>query len=1066
MTSITKHKTEVEKSLSYGYPLFTAPRKNGQYLFDRLSMSAKPGDGNIVIPLVVDTEYVARPRHELTGFPTIKYSSRVTIPARGRLGLTTQVKGIHESAPSLLLAHGGVHELLPRMKLAQSEFHPVDYLVHCGHDAKIERTDRSLKGLPVADFILYAHFALAELYMISHGNCREDLLEFSRQRNPKMPRFEMERKLRCSTPGSRGAQDHIDLPWVLYLNGQVYAVRLTWVDSSALHGMSSYKDVCAATGVKLDAKDNFSSTEKSDMLTQAIDRPDDFDAYALGDLHVYDALSNNAENFRAIYRALGIEEKFVIPRLTIGSTIRDLFEAVLFNKIGVSDPAEIRQVRQTLMEPASAGHLRESPHFTRALASKVEGGRCRNNRPTDRHVDSAIVDLDISGCYGEGQRNQLYPLGKPEVMDYAAGSNVNQYMTLRQWLKLYDGDLVSGLWFARVCTVQPLKHRQDYLASWFSDSKAGDLLALAKYAANKPSDTELESVDEQNFNEEDGSLKIFNHEIFNGVVTHETVQWLQNVCSKEQRAELLDNLFVITSMVYPASWRVETYAELKAEYTNHKGRNKVTRTGKGKRKNVRFTDGECHAWVGFNIGELIIDTLLSNRKLYDKKTPLNTLFKLCVNTLYGDMTSKHFVSANVVVGNNITARARALAWYMEKGLYGFQTVTDGCAFELNRVSYPVRGSLTAQRVVNLYRAEDTQGENLVKLAPIGGWKYITLKWVALKDAAGNSPKDDNGKDILFSPQLLFTGEGTVYDDMPFDIVEDGVYTLSSSISAAGKEVSPVMAWVNRAAMEHLRSLFPKVDVLHAESTTLKAKRNEDGSAEKIYLPRLGQFEFEAKDFYDSATLHGSANYFFENPKGRNLKARAYETKKTHESYELREDGQIIITCRYDAKNNPASDLLTQLSGDDALSRQDVFTKEAILKNSDYRNRQETWDALGLVPGDSFLKPGLMREFSLSQFTFKDWEQYRAWTKEITRAKSRNGQSIEGFFINEDGTLDFDDMLQTVDHLIAEGCMKPFAALDANRHRQRDRPMTHPSWQTYQAVRERLNEVIDLTDSED
>ncbi|MEO0968266.1 MAG: hypothetical protein AAFX80_07980, partial [Cyanobacteria bacterium J06639_18] len=56
--------------------------------------------------------------------------------------------------------------------------------------------------------------------------------------------------------------------------------------------------------------------------------------------------------------------------------------------------------------------------------------------------------------------------------------------------------------------------------------------------------------------------------------------------------------------------------------------------------------------------------------------------------MYGDMVSKYFMTSNPVVGNNITARARCLAWFMEKGLHGWQSITDGCAFELNGVLYP------------------------------------------------------------------------------------------------------------------------------------------------------------------------------------------------------------------------------------------------------------------------------------------------------------------------------------------------------------------------------------------
>jgi hypothetical protein len=40
---------------------------------------------------------------------------------------------------------------------------------------------------------------------------------------------------------------------------------------------------------------------------------------------------------------------------------------------------------------------------------------------------------------------------------------------------------------------------------------------------------------------------------------------------------------------------------------------------------------------------------------------------------------------------------------MEKGLHGFQTITDGCAFDLNKVLFPREGQrITGENTVKLY----------------------------------------------------------------------------------------------------------------------------------------------------------------------------------------------------------------------------------------------------------------------------------------------------------------------------------------------------------------------------
>ena len=48
-----------------------------------------------------------------------------------------------------------------------------------------------------------------------------------------------------------------------------------------------------------------------------------------------------------------------------------------------------------------------------------------------------MEDIDISGCYGEGQRNQDYFVGNPEIYDFKVSKN-DEYLTLRQWLYFYD----------------------------------------------------------------------------------------------------------------------------------------------------------------------------------------------------------------------------------------------------------------------------------------------------------------------------------------------------------------------------------------------------------------------------------------------------------------------------------------------------------------------------------------------------------------------------------------------------------------------------------------------------
>lgn len=1035
------------------YKLFGNPRTDNGYLYNKTSLTGIPSDGNITIPMNIDTEFVSLVVHWLKD------------TCKSRKGVTTQMRGIAMDE-GVILAHKGVSEVLKRFKVAQSDFHPIDYLKHLGYNVTLEYLPGSeMKGLNTCEFVLYAHFALAEAMMIVDGEMKEQFKGLMKEKSKKEPRFEMTRRLRTVRQVGRGTYnreaDSVLLDAVIHFHdfGKKYRLSVSIQDTGAVHGVASYKDLCSSVGIILTDKDNLTKKDKKNIMKVAVDRPDDFDGYALGDLYPYDALENNAKKFREIYSLLGIEDYYQPPRLTIGATIRDLFQAVLLNHLGINpdDKKEKYELLEKFQRPASAGSLKQNPTLTRSLSSKVQGGRCRNNRSTVIKLEGAIVDLDLSGAYSEAQRSQLYPLGVPEILDFEANSENNEYWTLRQFLKEYGDDLVDGLWFARVSTSEPLKCVQDISASWFIDSVGEDILKMSKYAAIEKSDTEKQGVE---FEVDEGELKILNHEILNGTVTYNFIEWLDYVATSKLKKELLDKLLVKSAMVYPKSWRVNSFEELKKNYKSHKDKNKINRIGRGKHKKLRKVDGECHAWYAVNLGELLIDDLAANRKIaqkvHGKKSPLDVLFKLCNNTLYGDMTSKFFDSANVVVGNQITDNCRFAVWYMEKGLYGVEPITDGCAFDLNKVVYPIDESrrLNGENVVNLYREKDERSIRLnraLKLAPLGGYDRIDLDWIpyTVSKKVGEEVYE---KTTSYAPSLKLI-KGDVIEELKPVIVE--IEPPKAKVDGEQVVIStPSIQWVNRVAMEHLQKVFPNVSVLHKPTNSLKPELGDDGKPVKNYVPRVGMFEFEMKDFYNLGVFHGSANYLFENPNGQVVKMRAYETKKEHESVSLK-NGELLITDRYGESNNPAKDFLNQLKHPESVVRQSVFVKDAILKPSDYKHSCDKWDEMMLDPGDSFYKCGLLREFSLSQFTFKTFEQYISWKKVINRAKNKFGQSIERFFINEDNTLNYSLMIETVDKMIDEGVLHPFEHLDKHRNIGRRENLNHPQLETLLQVKNKL-----------
>ena len=422
-----------------------------------------------------------------------------------------------------------------------------------------------------------------------------------------------------------------------------------------------------------------------------------------------------------------------------------------------------------------------------------------------------------------------------------------------------------------------------------------------------------------------------------------------------------------------------------------------------------------------NLGELIVDDLLAwrgmHKKLDGKKSPMDVLFKLATNTLYGIFCSPYFDISNTVVGNNITARCRAMAWYMEKGHYAYQTITDGGQIDLNMVCYPTKEKLKikATSVTNLYRESNPRARNL-KLKPLAGCDRI-------------EPFFDT-------------------DTSKLKLIKDNQITILDN----PKE------WLQVELFKHLQNIFPNVSVLHKETSKLSIEISEDRTPIKKYSPQIGMFSFEIKDIYTKARFHGTSNYLLANNSETKVAMRSYENQRHHQAFIINENDETIETKFY---NNlaPSQFLLQQLDQPNQVQRSQVFKKTGILKLNDWKNNSSKWLEKGYVCGDTIEKIGLLREFSISQFTYQTIEQYQAIIREVERNKRRYHQSYEGFFINDNGTLDYELMIKTIDEIISTGALSVNKYFGYGKTRTRNDYVTHPESLVYQIVKTQANQGL-------
>jgi len=384
---------------------------------------------------------------------------------------------------------------------------------------------------------------------------------------------------------------------------------------------------------------------------------------------------------------------------------------------------------------------------------------------------------------------------------------------------------------------------------------------------------------------------------------------------------------------------------------------------------------------------------------------------------------------------------------------------------------PINGELTVSERQRLLKNRDIQEISLGDVEEIQGYWEEYLEF--------DKDKPEGVKKHALGLRLV-DKSGEIKDLKPIikpDEEHEGFFTAKTTCTK----------WIDKTAWEHLQKTFDCVDILHSESSEIKIDKDAKGKLKHEFIPRIGQFSFETKDVYHSAAFHGSANYIFENPNGQTIKMRGYELKRSHEAWMINGESvddldteSFIKTERYDDKNNPGRDFMIQLlENPHAIKRQETAIKEGILKIAQYQDCIDKYNGLGIEPGDTIKKAILMQEFSMTQFTFKTYEQFMGWYKVVHRDKDNNRQSVEGFFLNADGTLNFVKMAQWAFEAIQKELTNPYEELDPHNHKERANKRTknpvetgkgskrkmlnqttnHPYQVDYERVKDKLNGKI-------
>lgn len=904
--------------------IFTAI-KPISYLFNQADFSNRfETKQSIILPLCHDSEWNNNALDEFL-------SSKVIT---SRSSLSTQVKHIFNKPfcffTDYAIRESGHADLLPM----QYDFIVQDYLKQLGIESKIEYDETETK-LPYLDIWLYSFFGIVDIPLLAKpdtiiADCIKSALNSGHISHEK----------RLVTHWNKA----VTLPVTIFISDtdnkfHPYRLRFNLVDIGALHGNASYKKVCENVGIDTSVK-SLMDKYKSDMLTGLKLYPQDYISYANGDLNVYDVLVANESLMKEAYNDLELPDYFESPKLTIGATVANLISSAIFNWQGLHPdifhaPKQRKAVLIEAMGFASADYLRTQLVNSRIyLLGKIHGGRCHNNNPLIRFCNDAIADYDIAGAYSSIMQQLPLFIGKPWFYDSAHEKEV----TLKEFLRCHESDFDKWHYTIYVSTNELLEHEQDFLVSWIS--------ASSSKVKTKDKDGNVSYIPIAEY--KSGECRIYKKEVINTPITSDTVKWIRSL-SKQVRDDLLNKLIVKSVIGYK-------------------------RKDKGK------------DWHSINLGELLINKLKIKRAEYkrlfkksidNRYNSLQELFKLIMNTTYGVMCSRHFISSNVVVANNITQAIRLCMYLMEKGLNLQGSITDGCMGSLNKVVYPLENrNVKLNNLTSLYLLDsDMIGKQHIRLGSLDNAKHIALTW-----------------DEFLTPQLpILTID---YGDR-INVVKDEIID--------GIRQNNVNQWIDNKAWNHLSILFPDF----------------------AYL-----FEFlkiETKDVYDSYTYHGAANYELKNPNYTKYAMRGYSGRKSNSigiEYDINEDAFIRLDD-YDNSSIP-QEFLSQLHKSE-LNKLPTFIKPKILKSKDFKlnNYMERSD---LQCGDDVIEIGLPNYCSLSQYTFSTIKQHDKWLWATSRLKRKYQETFEVFFTNKEGILNYDLMVKELCQLVNYNCHTPINAL--------------------------------------
>jgi hypothetical protein len=594
------------------------------------------------------------------------------------------------------------------------------------------------------------------------------------------------------------------------------SLSLEIIDISAMQGAKSLKVYMRNVGLNTTDKETYSNKEKSRMDLRLIENVAKFLPYIRSDVNLTKIYTKTIELYNTVANMIGVN-----PRedwgLSTGKITANMVSEWIAKEAQIPLCDDINKdtgkITPGLYQYGRIG----SPEAIKLLShisgnrnllylGMVDGGRCVKERTLINVLTGVLVDIDIMSCYANGLLNQIFPIGNPKI--------IFTPMKFKDWEKKYAKKLVPGIWVARI-SWKDAPFKQDILISkedkvftaWdfyqrqYTEASASD--ANRQYDASMYLSTETVKNAALTHSEYQVLLKYSSNQELGWIRENATIECFAFYANNEEIDTLDESVLLVDAfdkfkkggLKWNTSWKrielkklMRTLIDLR---NMHKSMIKVYSSFYESESIPEYDIVEIDEndlrlsllrkwWEFSNYTPVVKDNKISfelSQKDYSYHSSIQEFIKLISNTIYGCIASIFFSTdgtglSNFIVGNNITARARTLAWCMAKGFYSLMSITDGGVFDINNVCFYKRKSL------NIF-------------ANIAHDIFVI------------DPKTDRRKTVEIKPLYGFE---IPQNEKMFDILKD-------------KDIPHIQ----RKAWEHLKSIFGELDIFKYDQFSFEVK---------------------------------------------------------------------------------------------------------------------------------------------------------------------------------------------------------------------------------------------------